>query len=55
MEQFIRVLWLRNSRPLMQFELACEDEEPAWRVFRRVCDVLKALVNQEARREKGGA
>jgi len=53
-EQFIRVLWLRNSRPLMQFELACGDEEPAWRVFHRLCGILRALLNEEARRQEGG-
>ncbi len=54
MEQFIRVVWLRDSAPLMQFELACQDEEPAWRVFHRLCGILRALLNAEARQEEGG-
>ncbi len=55
MEQFIRVVWLRDSHALMQFELAGGDEESAWRVFHRPCGILRALLGDEARREEAGA
>ncbi len=53
MEQYIRVVWLRNSSPLMQFELAGGDEESTWRAFHRLCGILRALLNAEGRKEGG--
>ena len=49
MEENIRVTWARDSHPLMQFELECRDEEAAWRVFQRLCGILRALLNAEQR------
>ncbi len=50
-EHLVQVLWLRDRHPLMQYAAVCADDEVAWRVFRRLCDVLKALANVEARKE----
>ena len=55
MEENIRVTWARDSRPLMQFELECQNDEAAWRVFHRLCGILRALLNEEVRQQKGGA
>ena len=54
MENFIRVTWLRDSHALQQFELECKDDESTWRVFSRLCGILRALVNAEARQGKEG-
>jgi len=54
-EHVVRVQVLTEGRPLMQFEAPAADGLIAWRLFQRLCDVLKALVADEARREKGGA
>jgi hypothetical protein len=51
MEQCIRILWLRDRYPLMQYDVQCSDDEAAWRVFHRLCGILRALVNAEARQQ----
>ncbi len=50
MQHFIGIVWSRNHHPLMQFELECGTDESAWRVFRRLCGILRALLGDEARR-----
>ncbi len=52
-EHLVQVLWLRDRHPLMQYAAVCPDDEVAWRLFRRVSDVLKALVNVEGQRQGG--
>ncbi len=50
MQHIIRIALLRDHHALMQFELECKDDEPAWRIFRRLCGILRALLGDEARR-----
>ena len=46
-EHTIRVLWLEGSKPLLREEVRLLDELRAARVFRRLADVLQALVVAE--------
>ena len=52
-EHTIRVMWLEGSKPLLRDEVRLLDEMQAARVFRRLADVLKALVNAETHEKEG--
>ncbi len=51
MEECLIVTWTRDGHPAMQYAAACADAEAAGRVFRRLSDVLRELVHEEARKE----
>ena len=51
----IRILWLHDTEALMVDEARCRDHPQAWHLFQRLCAVLQALVQAEARIEHGGA
>ena len=53
-EHTIRVTWSHEGEALMVDEVRCVDEGQAWRLFERLCDVLRALANAETL-EPGGA
>ena len=49
-EHTIRVSWSEGSKPLLAEEHGLLDEQRAARVFRRLCEVLKALLRAESSR-----
>ena len=53
-EHVVRVTWHYAGEALMVDEVRCRDEGHAWRLFQRLCDVLRALANAETL-EPGGA
>ncbi len=54
MAHSIRVQWVRDNAAVMEYEAEARDDEAGWRLFRRLCDVLKALVAAETRRQAVG-
>ena len=53
-EHIIRVTWSHEGEALLVDEVRCRDEGHAWRLFQRLCDVLRALANAETQ-EQGDA
>ena len=53
-EHVVRVTWHHAGEALMVDEVRCQDERQAWRLFQRLCDLLRALVAAEARIAEGG-
>jgi hypothetical protein len=53
MEHVIRITWVQQDREAMHYGVECADADAAWRVFRRLCDVGRALISEEARRQEG--
>ncbi len=45
MEECLIVTWTRDGHPAMQYAAVCADAEAASRVFQRLSDALKDLVN----------
>ncbi len=54
-EHTIQVAWHEGSKPLLRDEVRLLDELRAARVFRRLTEVLQALVYPEGEQAKGGA
>ncbi len=54
MAHLIRVTLLTaKDKPLRQYETTAVPALVGWRIFERLCDVLKALVAEEMRRTEG--
>ncbi len=52
MAHTIRIQWLEGERVMMVHEVEAGDDIAAWRVFRRLCEVVKPLLTDEARRQE---
>jgi hypothetical protein len=51
----IRLTWLRDHHPLMQFEVPMPTDEEAWTLFTRLSNIVKAAHPEDwPRRETGG-
>jgi len=53
MGEVIRILWLRDRYPLMQFEVQCPDDKATWRLLARLPGILRALLkaNKQGKEE----